>query len=136
MVVLLNTFSAMKRYLLILLLNCAGFFALSAKEVVQFSGYVRDAETNAPIPFCAVYIQGENRGTITGVDGFFTFVVGKGDTVVAKSLGYKTFKIAVPSDIDVTSFTKEVTLERDVVELKGVTIKPLPSPNQLRQAMI
>jgi hypothetical protein len=126
----------MKHFIAVLLMSVAFFSDAIAKEVVQFSGYVRDAETNAPIPFSAVYIQGENRGTITGVDGFFTFVVGKGDTVVVKSLGYKTFKIAVPSGLDVTSFTKEVTLERDVIELKGVTIKPLPSPNQLRQAMI
>lgn len=126
----------MKRILVLLLLNAAAFLAVQAKDVIQFSGYVRDVETNSPIPFCAVYIQGENRGTITGMDGFFTFVVAKGDTILAKSLGYKTFKIAVPKDLDVTSFTKEITLDRDVVELKGVTIRPLPTPSQLRQAMI
>src|SRR4051812_8902391 len=123
----------MKRIFVLLLLNAAAFLAVQAKEVLQFSGYVRDAETNSPIPFCAVYIQGENRGTITGMDGFFTFVVAKGDTILAKSLGYKTFKIAVPADVDGTSFTKEITLERDVIELKGVTIRPLPTPSQLRQ---
>src|SRR4051812_28861082 len=105
----------MKRILILLLLNTAAFLAVQAKDVIQFSGYVRDVETNSPIPFCAVYIQGENRGTITGMDGFFTFVVAKGDTILAKSLGYKTFKIAVPKDLDVTSFTKEITLDRDVV---------------------
>lgn len=126
----------MKRFIFLTLLHFAGLLSLSAKDVIQFSGYVRDAETNAPIPFCAIYIQGENRGTISGVDGFFTFVVAKGDTVIAKSLGYKAFKIAVPQDLDGTSFSKEITLDRDVVQLKGVTIKPLPTPSQLRQAMI
>ena len=126
----------MKHFLVLLLLNSALFSAVNGKEVLQFSGYVRDIETNAPIPFCAVYIQNENRGTITGMDGFFTFVVGKGDTITAKSLGYKVFKIAVPGDLTASSFTKEVTLEREVIELKGVTIRPLPTPSQLRQAMI
>ena len=126
----------MKKILPILLLNCLCFLAVSAKEVIQFSGYVRDAETGAIIPLCAVYIQNENRGTITSYDGFFTFVVGKGDTILVKSLGYKTFKVAIPKDLEVSSFTKEITIERDVFELKGVTIKPLPTPSQLRQAMI
>lgn len=126
----------MKKILPILLLNCLCFLAVNAKDVIQFSGYIRDAETNAPIPLCAVYIQNENRGTITGYDGFFTFVVGKGDTILIKSLAYKTFKVAIPKDLEVTSFVKEITIERDVYELKGVTIKPLPTPSQLRQAMI
>jgi hypothetical protein len=126
----------MKRFIFLSLLQIAGFLTLSAKDVIQFSGYVRDAETNAPVPFCAIYIQGENRGTISGIDGFFTFVVGKGDTVIVKSLGYKAFKIAVPQEVDATSFSKEITLDRDVVQLKGVTIKPLPTASQLRQAMI
>lgn len=126
----------MKKFITVLLLNCVCFLAVQAKEVLQFSGYVKDAETGAVIPLCAVYIQGENRGTITGYDGFFTFVAGKGDTILVKSLGYKTFKVAIPNDLEVTSFTKEITLERDVFELKGVTVRPLPTPSQLRQAMI
>jgi hypothetical protein len=125
----------MKRFLTILLLTCT-FLSAFSKEVVQFSGFVRDSESNIPVPFCAVYIQNENRGTITGTDGFFTFVAGKGDTILIKSLGYKTFKIAIPEDLELSSFTKEVSLERDLIELKGVTIKPLPTPGQLRHAML
>lgn len=125
----------MKRFLTLAIWSCVFVLTASAKEVVQFSGFVRDIESNAPIPFCALYIQNENRGTISGTDGFFNFVVGKGDTIVVKSLGYKSFKIAVPRDLDANSFSKDITLERDVVELKGVTIRPLPTPGQLRHAM-
>lgn len=125
----------MKRFISILALHFMFILAAQAKDVVQFSGFIRDAETQAPIPFSAIYIQNENRGTISGMDGFFTFVAGKGDTVLVKSLGYKTFKVAIPADLELTSFTKEITLERDVIELKGVTIRPLPTPGQLRYAM-
>ncbi len=126
----------MKRFTSVLIINCICILAINAKDVIQFSGYVRDAATSAVVPLCAVYIQNENRGTITGFDGFFNFVTGKGDTILVKSLGYKTFKVAIPKDLEVTSFTKEITLEREVFELKGVTIRPLPTPGQLRQAMI
>ncbi|MCC6582754.1 MAG: carboxypeptidase-like regulatory domain-containing protein [Chitinophagales bacterium] len=126
----------MKKLVTFFLINSLCLFAVSAKDIIQFSGFVRDAETGAVVPLCAVYIQNENRGTITGYDGFFTFAAGKGDTVLVKSLGYKTFKVAIPTDLETSSFTKEIGLERDLYELKGVTIRPLPTPSQLRQAMV
>ena len=126
----------MKKIVYVILLNCISLFALNAKDIIQFSGYVRDIESGSPVPLCAVYIQGENRGTISGYDGFFTFAAAKGDTIVVKSLGYKSFKVVIPNDIENKSFTKEISLDRDAYELKGVTIKPLPSPGQLRQAML
>ena len=125
----------MKRFIAILLLSSV-FFLASAKDVVQFSGFVRDAESNSPVPFCAVYIDGENRGAITSLEGFFTFPAAKGDTILIKSLGYKTFTVIIPADLELASFTKEVTLERDAIQLPTATVTPLPTPNQLRQAMI
>ncbi len=125
----------MKRFAAIFLLICMYTIA-GAKEVVQFSGFVRDAESGVAVPFCAIYIQNENRGTISGTDGFFTFVAAKGDTIIIKSLGYKMFKIVIPSDLETTSFSKDITLEKDIIELPGTTIHPLPTPGQLRYAML
>jgi len=130
--VLILVVNMIKKILPLLLLNCLSIFSLHAKEIVQFSGYVRDAETGAVVPLCAVYIQNENRGTITGYDGFFTFAAAKGDSILVKSLGYKIFKVVIPSDLDATSFTKEIALEREAYQLPTATIKPLPTPGQLR----
>ncbi|MFN8281773.1 MAG: carboxypeptidase-like regulatory domain-containing protein [Chitinophagales bacterium] len=125
----------MKRFIAILLLNSA-FLLANAQSVVQFSGFVRDAESNSPVPFCAVYVDGQNRGAITSLEGFFTFPAAKSDTILIKALGYKTFTVVIPTDLELASFTKEVTLERDVIQLPPVDIRPLPTENQLRQAMI
>ena len=124
------------RYFFLLVLTLAGFTGLAQKQIVQFSGYIRDVESGSIVPYAAIYIQYKNQGTISGPDGFFTFAVAKGDTIIIKSLGYKEFKVVIPEDIEGTSFSKEILLERDVIQLKGVTIRPLPEPNQLRQAMI
>lgn len=109
---------------------------LQAKELVQFSGFVRDVESFTPVPYAAIFIKSNNRGTITGPDGYFNFVVAKGDTILVKSLGYKTYTIIIPSDIDGTTYSKEINMEQDAILLKGVTIKPLPEPHQLRYAML
>lgn len=122
--------------LIFLLFLLTGLSAFAQKQIVQFSGYVKDVESGSIVPYAAVYIQNKNQGTITGPDGFFTFAAAKGDTILIKSLGYKPFKVVIPEDLESTSFSKEVLLERDIIELQGVTIRPLPEPNQLRQAMI
>jgi signal peptidase I len=124
------------RYLVFLLLSWISLTGLAQKQIVQFSGFIRDVESSSIVPYAAVYIQDKNQGTISGSDGFFTFAAAKGDTILIKSLGYKPFKVVIPQDIEGTSFSREILLERDVIELKGVTIRPLPEPNQLRQAMI
>jgi signal peptidase I len=124
------------RYLVFLLLSWISLTGLAQKQIVQFSGFIRDVESSSIVPYAAVYIQDKNQGTISGPDGFFTFAAAKGDTILIKSLGYKPFKVVIPQDIEGTSFSREILLERDVIELKGVTIRPLPEPSQLRQAMI
>lgn len=118
---------------LFLLLAFAG---MAQKQILQFSGYVKDVESGSIVPYAAVYIQYKNQGTITGPDGFFTFAAAKGDTIMIKSLGYKPFKVVIPEDVEGTSFSREILLERELIELTGVTIRPLPEPNQLRQAMV
>jgi hypothetical protein len=107
-----------------------------SKELVQFSGYIKDVESFAPVPYAAIYIKDKNRGTISGSDGYFNFVIAKGDTIIVKSLGFKTYTVVVPIDIEGTTYSKEINLEQDAVMLKGVTIRPLPEPHQLRYAML
>ena len=67
-----------KKIIYVVLLNCISLLALNAKEIIQFSGYVHDAESGSVVPLCTVYIQGENRGTISGYDGFLILQPPKG----------------------------------------------------------
>lgn len=107
-----------------------------SKELVQFSGYIKDNESLTGVPYAAIYIKEKNKGTISNPDGFYNFVVAKGDTILVKSLGYKTYTIIVPEDIDGSNYSKDIILEREAYMLQGVTIRPLPEPNQLRQAVL
>jgi len=106
------------------------------KEVVQFSGIVKDEISSAPVPFSIVYVEKERRGTISTLEGFFSFAVAKGDIVVFKSIGYKPVRIQVPYDATGDSYYKDVSLPRETYTLDTFFIYPLPAPHQLRQAMI
>lgn len=107
-----------------------------SKEVVQFSGIVKDDISSAPVPFSIVYVERERRGTISTLEGFFSFAVAKGDIVVFKSIGYKPVRIQVPYDATGDSYYRDVSLPRETYTLDTFYIYPLPAPHQLRQAMV
>lgn len=111
-------------------------FANAQKAVIQFSGIIKDSLSQSPIPFCAVYIENQYRGTLTNSEGFYSFVAAKGDTVTIRSLGYVTQKLVIPATMEGTSLFKDITLSREAYLLDEVVIYPLPAPHQLRQAII
>lgn len=107
----------------------------SMKSIIQFSGMVKDEISNAPIPFAIVYADQEKRGTVTTLDGFFSFAAAKGDVIIVKSIGYKPFRITVPLDAPGSTYYKDIQMTREIYELDTITIYPLPKPHQLRQAI-
>lgn len=108
----------------------------SKKEITQFSGIVKDKVSQAEIPFAIVYVDRERRGTVSTVDGFFSFAVAKGDVILAKSLGYEPLKIVIPEDAVGNSYYMDLELERATYLLDTTVIYPMPKPHQLRQAIV
>ena len=77
--------------------------------------------TFAPIESASIYVQNSTVGTVSNVDGKFVLVIPKkleNDTLVVSSIGYKSFKAAIP-DFD---FTQDIFLEEDVASLDEVLI--------------
>lgn len=126
--------------LLAILLGCLTFstaqLSLTAqREVTQFSGMIKDEVSNAPVPFAIVYVDKEKRGTVSTMEGFFSFAVAKGDVIVVKSLGYKPYKFQVPFDAEGDSYFRDLLLAREIYTLDTFTVYPMPKPHQLRQAI-
>lgn len=126
--------------LLTILLGCLTFstaqLSLTAqREVTQFSGMIKDEVSNAPVPFAIVYVDKEKRGTVSTMEGFFSFAVAKGDVIVVKSLGYKPYKFQVPFDAEGDSYFRDLLLAREIYTLDTFTVYPMPKPHQLRQAI-
>lgn len=105
------------------------------KSIIQFSGMVKDEISNAPIPFAIVYVDKEKRGTVTTMEGFFSFAAAKGDAIIVKSIGYKPLKLNIPLDATGSTYYKDIQMTREIYEFDTITIYPLPKPHQLRQAI-
>lgn len=132
----------MKKFLCLLTVLLGGISLLSSqmspnavREVTQFSGMVKDDVSEAPVPFAIVYVDKEKRGTVSTIDGFFSFAVAKGDIVVVKSLGYRPYKFQIPFDTEGNSYYRDLKLEREIYTLDTFTVYPMPKPHQLRQAI-
>ncbi len=98
-------------------------------QLVQFSGMVLDGSTEQlfPIPYAAIGIKNESRGTYTNLEGFFTIVATKGDTVLFSSLGYKDVEYVIPADLDDNKYSLVQLMSKDVFNLPTTVVFPWPS---------
>lgn len=101
--------------------------ALNAKATQQTSactGIVKDA-TGEPMIGVAIMVKGSSKGTVTGIDGDFSFRdVKKGDVLVISYIGYVTQEIKWNgSPLNVTMKEDSQSLEEVVVVGYGVQKK-------------
>ena len=67
-------------------------------------GKVTDSETNEPIPYASVFINGTNTGTISNAEGCFRFIVNEDDSgeIVFQCLGYHHLSFNIDNGIPQT----------------------------------
>ena len=93
-------------------------FSVSAKEI---SGYVRDQNSQEPIPFTNVLVKGTTNGTMADATGFFKLTAPENDTLYISSVGYFPKEIPIRK-IDVNPLI--IHLEENVQKVNEVTVKP------------
>lgn len=98
-------------------------------DLVQFSGMILDGSTQQlyPIPYAAVGIKGESRGTYANLEGFFTIVATKGDTVLFSALGYKDVEYIIPADLEDDQYSLVQLMTQDAINLPTTVVFPWPS---------
>jgi len=68
---------------MLLLAGSVGFSQAQDKPLVQFSGIIFNADTNLVVPYVTVYNKSNgNRAFSANYQGYFSFVVHEGDTIV------------------------------------------------------
>lgn len=106
------------------------------KDVIQFSGVVVTGDSLVPVPFVSVIIEQTNRGTMTDLYGYFSFVAQKGDTVSFSALGFKKHGIVIPDTLQERKYSMIEILYTDTIELSEAVIYPWPSKEQFREAFL
>jgi hypothetical protein len=124
----------MLKYLLlsILLLGVSAIFAQpNAKNVVQFSGVIYDADSNSVVPY--VNIGNKSQNYSANYKGYFSFVCHEGDTLNFSSVGYKKVRIIIPSNLKERKFTAIIKLKSDNIMLPMVRVFPWASTDEFKK---
>jgi hypothetical protein len=95
--------------------------------LVQFSGLVLTSDSIMPIAYVNIYIPGTGRGTVSDLNGFFSFVAHKGDEVRFSSVGFKSSAYIIPDTLSSYKYSMVKLMTTDTFFLDEAIIQPLPS---------
>ena len=104
------------------------------KPVIQFSGMVYSQANGAqsPLPFVGIGILRTRHGTYSDANGFFSMAAQTGDTILFSSLGYKSQRLVLPSEIKSDRHFENITLEQDTFQLESAIVYSIPSKEHFR----
>lgn len=97
------------------------------EDLVQFSGVILTADSIQAIPYVYITIPGTMKGAISDLNGFFSFVAHKGDTVVFQSVGYKNSRFIIPDTLSSYLYSMVKLMSQDTFYIDKAVIQRLPS---------
>lgn len=106
------------------------------KKLIQLSGVITAPDGKSAIPFSTVHISHTYRGTVAGMDGFFSMVVGEKDTVEFNALGFKKRTFVIPIGNADQKLTHNVVLETDTLTEEPTVIIPYLTKEEFKQAFL
>ncbi|HXH17792.1 MAG TPA: carboxypeptidase-like regulatory domain-containing protein [Chitinophagales bacterium] len=111
-------------------------FGQNSGKLVQFSGLVLSSDSLMGIPYAAVIIKGQGRGTVANYQGFFSLVAMAGDKIQFSSIGFRPEEITIPDTLTKSKYSIVQLLTQDTVHLPTVLIYPWPSKEEFKQAFL
>ncbi len=105
-------------------------------DLVQFSGVVMEADSIQPVFYATVKAKGTARGTSSDVNGFFSFVAKKGDTIGITAVGYQPTELLIPKDLAENQYSVIQFMEKDTILLPAATVYPWPKPIELKEVFL
>lgn len=107
----------MKRFITLSLLLSCSILATAQNRTIK--GIVKDAETNAPIPGVAIYVDSSATGTVTDLDGSFSLNISANqNSLKVSSIGYSDRELLLSGAANLG----EILLEPETFTLNDVVV--------------
>jgi hypothetical protein len=104
--------------------------------LVQFSGITLTADSLNPVPFVKIVDVGRRRGTTSDINGYFSFVAHKKDTINFSALGFKPASFVIPDTITKQRYSLIQLLSADTITLTAAFIFPWPTLEDFKRAFV
>ncbi|WP_417612965.1 carboxypeptidase-like regulatory domain-containing protein [Owenweeksia hongkongensis] len=112
-------------------------WAQQPKDPVQMSGIVLSGDAEPQfMPYVNIVVKKRKRGAATNSEGFFSFAVLPGDTLLFSSIGFRTETLVIPDTLDEKEYLSRVIMNRDTTMLQEVTLYPWPTPEQFKEEFL
>ena len=95
--------------------------------LIQFSGILLSSDSIYPIPFANIFVQRKPYGTYSNLEGYFSFVARKGDTVIFSHVEFKRSILVIPDTLKDYKYSIVKLMTQDTVYFPGVIIMPMPN---------
>lgn len=105
-----------------------------AENLVQINGVLMTADSLRAVPGAIVLLKNKNRGVESSMQGVFSIVAFKGDTLQFSALGFRSKEYVIPKDIKGHYFSAIQLMVQDTFFLPETIIRPLPSREQFDYA--
>ena len=127
---------------LFLLFCCIGFGTVARAQLVdqygeplvQFSGMVLDGTNSQlqPVPYATVLIRNDGRGTYANLEGFFSIVAHKGDTILFSALGYDDVEFIIDPELEDDKYSLVQLMTYNAIDLPEAVVFPWPSRDHFK----
>lgn len=120
----------MKKLLLIILIS---FIAIHVnaqntdREKVLFSGVIVENDSLKPVSFANIVVTNKNLGTMSTIEGYFSFYAQEMDTIRFSALGYSSAYYVIPDSVNVERYSIIQVMTKDTLELAETIIYPWPA---------
>ncbi len=105
-------------------------------HLVQFSGVVLTPDSLDPVAFATIYERHSRMGTTTDLNGYFSFVAEKGDTILFQCLGFRSSTFIIPDTLSDYRYSIIQMMEPDTITLPEYTRRPWPSKEDFAEAFV
>lgn len=110
--------------------------SLDNEKLLQFSGVVITSDSLDPVPYTNIIIKGTRSGTVSDINGFFSFVAKENDVIEFSALGYKTAYFTIPDSLTSKRYTCIQAMTSDTLFLSETVIYPWPTIEQFKKAFV
>jgi hypothetical protein len=125
-------------FLFFLFITAAAFAQQQERPIVQFSGIVHNADsTSVIVPYVSVVNStNQNRVNISNYKGYFSFPAHERDTVRFSCVGYASVTIVIPANLTTKSYTMQVMLKPQIINLPVFHVFPWATTEEFRKDFI
>lgn len=91
-------------------------------QFIQVSGFIYQKGTEQTVPAVNIRNMRNHTGTISNNNGFYTILLKPEDSVEVSAVGFVRKRYGLPEGLQGGSYTYDIYLERDIVDLDNVVI--------------